>query len=801
LEALIGVEIHRNSAVSKKHLFNGIVLMFLRLMKLRWLLHIALLVSLLVSTVCLPVANVYYHNALNLSNEEFFFGVSFGGNTANEAKLLIDKVKGYTNFFLVNNWDISTNETALTEICEYAVNANMYVMVYFDFIYYNVTGNIGSFYNATTWDVFGIIPWHIAWLNNAREKWGDKFLGVYLYDEPGGNQIDRGYWGGNNVTRSGRPISTFANVSDYSDAANRFVTSISRSRSMQLLTNTSLPDAINSKMPLFTSDYALYWFDYLAGYDTVFVELGWNNSRTQQIALCRGAANMQEKQWGAMITWTYSDPPYLASGSEVLQDMFTAYRAGAKYVIVFDYPKYPETNPYGILTEEHFTAMKEFWNYVHAYPRDIAERVDGQVALVLPKDYGWGMRRTQYITEDRIWGFWPEDEKMQLIGENMNRLIEKYGLKLDIIYDDSQFNFTEKYSQIYFWNSTIDLSTESVPGTPPYELYVALVIPAIAIICVPSYLIMRRRKQRPAKAVFPVSAAKARLRNFGNGKLELTDNTIKFYIGKGRLKKRREIAREIPITDIESVKQVGNELTITWKETTDTFVIEKMELVEKINERVTETMKEQKKVSEDKETANQKRNELTGILSVAVEIVDSSFDILRSLQGRVDWNRVEGYLKRSEENVRSLAGQKIGTINLEFTRLSLTVKEHLPEEISKETYSILRSLYEYFSGLTSKNELLEQIHPNYQDTKTTIIAYYTLNDIILGTIVGDQEIGKESNELVMMLDDLSKGTDLKINVDAIKDVINKLGMEKGKESVIEESRAVFIQQLKELITA
>jgi hypothetical protein len=68
-------------------------------------------------------------------------------------------------------------------------------------------------------------------------------------------------------------------------------------------------------------------------------------------------------------------------------------------------------------------------------------------------------------------------------------------------------------------------------------------------------------------------------------------------------------------------------------------------------------------------------------------------------------------------------------------------------------------------------------------------------------IVGDQEIGKESNELVTMLDDLSKGTDLKINVEAIKDIINKLGMEKGEESVIEESRAVFRQQLKELITA
>jgi hypothetical protein len=76
-----------------------------------------------------------------------------------------------------------------------------------------------------------------------------------------------------------------------------------------------------------------------------------------------------------------------------------------------------------------------------------------------------------------------------------------------------------------------------------------------------------------------------------------------------------------------------------------------------------------------------------------------------------------------------------------------------------------------------------------------------LNDIILGTIVGDEEIGKESNELVMMLDDLSKGTGLKINVDAIKDVINKLGVAQEKESVIEESRAVFVQQLKELVTA
>jgi hypothetical protein len=77
------------------------------------------------------------------------------------------------------------------------------------------------------------------------------------------------------------------------------------------------------------------------------------------------------------------------------------------------------------------------------------------VAFVLPKDYGWGTRRTQDRIEDNIWGFWPEDEHIQLIGENLHKLLNEYDLKLDIIYDDPQFNFEEKYSQIYFWNSTI----------------------------------------------------------------------------------------------------------------------------------------------------------------------------------------------------------------------------------------------------------------------------------------------------------------------------------------------------------
>ena len=123
--------------------------------------------------------------------------------------------------------------------------------------------------------------------------------------------------------------------------------------------------------------------------------------------------------------WTYNYPPYLASGTEILQDMVTAYRAGAKYVIVFDYPKI-EGNDYGILKEEHFTAMETLWDLTRSPQNNRSEKVEGEVAFVLPKDYGWGMRRP----DDRIWSpKWGPDDWSPLIWENANKMIEKYDLR------------------------------------------------------------------------------------------------------------------------------------------------------------------------------------------------------------------------------------------------------------------------------------------------------------------------------------------------------------------------------------
>ena len=92
--------------------------------------RLLLFITLFVSSVCLPTVHVYSAIETDLSNADFFFGVTFGGNTTSEAKLLIDKVKGYTNLFIVDNWDVAMNETLLTEICDYAVNANLNIIVY-----------------------------------------------------------------------------------------------------------------------------------------------------------------------------------------------------------------------------------------------------------------------------------------------------------------------------------------------------------------------------------------------------------------------------------------------------------------------------------------------------------------------------------------------------------------------------------------------------------------------------------------------------------------------------------------------
>ena len=313
---------------------------------------------------------------------------------------------------------------------------------------------------------------------------------------------------------------------------------------------------------------------------------------------------------------------------------------------------------------------------------------------------------------------------------------------------------------------------------------------------------LKRKKKQPAETAVAENAVKVSVKNFGSGMLEFADNTIKFQVAKGSFKKQKETAIKIPIADVENVRQDGKELSITWNSITDTFTAEKPELLTVISEKITAAVNEQKKTSQDREMLEertmQKRDEVTGLLSYSAKIADALFDILRSLQGRVDWNLAESGLNRAKESAVALADQKLGAANLNFKKLSSALGTRVPEQVAQETYNVLKVLQEHFNAIGSDNAQPEQEHPNLQDAKTVMQAYLVLNDIALGAVVGDEEIAKEGKELAKLLDTLSKETNVKIDSAAVKAAVNKLGMTKGNEKAVEEARALFMQQLKEL---
>ena len=202
-----------------------------------------------------------------------------------------------------------------------------------------------------------------------------------------------------------------------------------------------------SSVRIFTSDYGLYWFDYLGGYDAVLTELCGNQTDAQALALARGAADMQGKLWGAMLTWQTSVAPYLSTGDEMYNEMLSAYQEGATYIAVFNYS--PQGDGAGLLQPEHFAALHRFWtNVVQSHE---VGRVKAEDVLVLPSNYGWGMRRP----DDTIWGIWQADNDSAQVWITLQSALARDGAKLDVVYDGAVRPMMSQYKQIIYWNQTM----------------------------------------------------------------------------------------------------------------------------------------------------------------------------------------------------------------------------------------------------------------------------------------------------------------------------------------------------------
>ena len=100
----------------------------------------------------------------------FYIGVTYGGDNSAEAKLLIDRVKNYTNLFVVQSGPLQCNISELENICDYAVKSGLDIIIYF--------GSFESQRNITA-----------AFTETAQQRWGTHFLGLYYGDEPGGKRL------------------------------------------------------------------------------------------------------------------------------------------------------------------------------------------------------------------------------------------------------------------------------------------------------------------------------------------------------------------------------------------------------------------------------------------------------------------------------------------------------------------------------------------------------------------------------------------------------------------------------------
>lgn len=454
----------------------------------------------LVVVILAIVLSSYFAESILIQNDlpktiesapKAYVGVTYCGDSVTQAEQLIDKVKGYTNLFVLQSGLLEQNFNSVNEIGNYAVDAGMYFLPYF-----------GTIIQAS----------FSAWLDSAKQKWGSHLIGVYYSDEPGGKMLDgevnfvdpatgdtiqKTEYGdvvvqtangtviqyeidgvinlyqpdlANNTSGIDIEATFYPNDTIVIDRAENGLQDFAYSNYQQLEDIRPLADYnateqmfvnrdksnlnfLNNSTTVFTSDYALDWFDYLSGYDVVLSQIGWNLSFSEQIAEARGAAMAQNKEWGVIITWKYQNPPYLDTPSNILQQMTQAYECGAKYLVVFNYydtSNSTNVNAFGTLTSQDYQALQTFWRDVLNNPKIVQGSIKANAVIVFPGDFGWGAR----WDTDHIWGIFQNDSLTEQDWNTLQNVLQKYGLQTDIVYEDSQYPISACYQNVYWCTST-----------------------------------------------------------------------------------------------------------------------------------------------------------------------------------------------------------------------------------------------------------------------------------------------------------------------------------------------------------
>ena len=331
-------------------------------------------------------------------------------------------------------------------------------------------------------------------------------------------------------------------------------------------------------------------------------------------------------------------------------------------------------------------------------------------------------------------------------------------------------------------------------------------------------------QKKPSSVEARTLVANVYLRNTGKGKVEALDGSIRFYIEKGLISKANGNMKEIPLAETSDLTLDGKEISLTWKEKTEHLVFQDnsaakafLETIEnsplkknEIQEEHVEAMHEAKSPIQQPEETLQteqtpvqesntqqktpEKNELN-VVTAAFPTIDSLFDILINLNGKINWDTVSNSIQKLQSTTLQLNNQGTTQTKIETSRLAESFKKGNIEATLKETYEILLSIDKNFDEKTTETSGDTTIKSDPQVTKKIIKIYYLLNDIILGSIVNDQTLQDEINQFKTKIDAIVQDANIKIDITETLNAITKLTPNSVTHQIILECRSSFQNQL------
>jgi hypothetical protein len=347
-------------------------------------------------------------------------------------------------------------------------------------------------------------------------------------------------------------------------------------------------------------------------------------------------------------------------------------------------------------------------------------------------------------------------------------------------------------------------------------------------------------------------------RIFTISEYELSNGTLKFFVEKGVIKKKRVLIREIPVNQITNIGSIDNELSVTWNGVTNLFfmndrlvtlsflrdkVINMLEEPSKtlpITEETvppssslpvpepnlpitedtilsspslpvpepTSTLNEEtilqwtilqepdskQKLIPDSQTVFLRKSELLGIINASIGIIDFAYNILIGLHKTIiNWGELKDYSSRDFQETFSFTGQSMPPMNVDFLKISSAIRLQVSEEASSESYKIIGAIKSYFGSLSLDDDF-EQSVPNFRSARAIIFSYYKLNNILLGKVIGEKVNYKEKRELENVLEILANSINFRVNIDGLKESVDKEIQENYLESYVEANRKIFKEQ-------